>query len=883
MDFISKMKSQASKSIKTIVLPESEDIRVLKGAEIVLREKFAKIILLGDEEKIIEKAVENDIEISGAKIINPLDSNKISEYADVLYDLRKAKGMTYNDALELLENNSRYYATMMVKCGDADGFVSGATHPTADTLRPALQIIKGAKGVETVSAFFIMQTRNYELGDNGVYIFADCGMVENPTAEQLSDIALTASQSYYELINDEGEAKVAMLSYSTKGSAKSDLTEKVIRATKIAQGKDPDLLIDGELQLDAAIVPEIQEMKAPGSPIKGNANILGYQQGNADTDYLIQRLEKVSKYGELAEQRVKKLGQAMDAVNEASGKNLSGATESQLKNVQKQVNSIQKAMSKLHNQGLIDDTQLQRSSTILTEIEKRIEDIRDPKKKNVTGFTEKMINDLEQLSNISGVASSEIQQYLDVLRNGDSTVQDIEAAIKGLNAALHENELNTRLTIQQFSQFLGALSSLYYAFNSLSNIGSIIKNDDLDRAEKFKQIIGSLVMGLPMLVTAISNIGVIKDVFTKMGLFISRFKSELSEYLIQMGKVGAATKVLKSLSEQEQKTLLVEAGVRNMNVKSLTAEEKIMVFNTAAKKGNKIANDALSKSNIKLRGTLEALKTVSPFGWISTAITAITLITTAVVKFRNEAQKATAQHRSDYAEKILEESKKASEALHQEYENTKTLVEEYKRLREEYTDPEDIDELRRRIYELSQQYGIHIDTLQLMTSNYEELDEMMNQLLADISGKQAAADLELINREIDALVAKMKSIQADNNHPFLNLFLQCQNITEIILEKVEEIIEKITGVEIPDWMRDFVRKPVNVGFGVSAANKNLLADSSETVQGVISVSNSGQLELDEEKFAKYSKEQKEEVKEWIEENYSENDSIWSGIMKIFDH
>ena len=301
MDFISKMKSQASKSIKTIVLPESEDIRVLKGAEIVLREKFAKIILLGDEEKIIEKAVENDIEISGAKIINPLDSNKISEYADVLYDLRKAKGMTYNDALELLENNSRYYATMMVKCGDADGFVSGATHPTADTLRPALQIIKGAKGVETVSAFFIMQTRNYELGDNGVYIFADCGMVENPTAEQLSDIALTASQSYYELINDEGEAKVAMLSYSTKGSAKSDLTEKVIRATKIAQGKDPDLLIDGELQLDAAIVPEIQEMKAPGSPIKGNANILVFPDLDAgNIGYkLVQRFANAKAYGPL--------------------------------------------------------------------------------------------------------------------------------------------------------------------------------------------------------------------------------------------------------------------------------------------------------------------------------------------------------------------------------------------------------------------------------------------------------------------------------------------------------------------------------------------------------------------------------------------------------
>ena len=301
MGFINRMKSQASKSIKTIVLPESDDVRVLQGAEIVLKEKFAKIVLLGDEDTILEKARKNNIDISEAKIINPTESNKLAEYADTLYDLRKAKGMTYNEALELLENNSRYFATMMVKCGDADGFVSGANHPTADTLRPALQIIKGAKGITTVSGFFVMQTRNYDLGDNGVFIFADSGVVENPNAEQLSDIALASSQSYYELVDDEGEARVAMLSYSTKGSAKSELTEKVIRATKIAQGKDPDLIIDGELQLDAAIIPEIQKMKAPNSPVEGKANILVFPDLNAgNIGYkLVQRFGRAEAYGPL--------------------------------------------------------------------------------------------------------------------------------------------------------------------------------------------------------------------------------------------------------------------------------------------------------------------------------------------------------------------------------------------------------------------------------------------------------------------------------------------------------------------------------------------------------------------------------------------------------
>lgn len=303
MDFIEKIKEQAKQEIKSIILPETEDLRVLKGTEIVLSEKTANIILLGDEEKIQKLAKDNNINIDGAKIINPLKSEKLDTYVDALYELRKAKGMTKEQAKELLTTNSRYFATMMVKLGDADGFVSGASHPTSDTLKPVLQIIKGRPGVKTVSAFFIMCLPDNEFGEDGVFIYADCGMNENPTDEQLADIAITSSESFKELVNPNGIPKIAMLSYSTKGSAHSELTEKVVRATELAHNKAPELLVDGELQLDAAIIPEVAKMKAPDSPVAGNANILVFPDLNAgNIGYkLTQRLAHAKAFGPLCQ------------------------------------------------------------------------------------------------------------------------------------------------------------------------------------------------------------------------------------------------------------------------------------------------------------------------------------------------------------------------------------------------------------------------------------------------------------------------------------------------------------------------------------------------------------------------------------------------------
>lgn len=302
MTFIDRVKQRAKEEIKTIVLPEANDIRVLQAAEQILKEEFAKIVLIGNEDEIQKIANENNINISKAKIVNPITSTKHAEYVNLLYELRKEKGMTKEKAEELV-NDPVYFGTLMLKdeTSEADGLVSGAAHSTSDTLRPALQILKTAPNTKLVSAFFVMVVPECESGEKGTFIFGDSGLNENPTAEQLSEIAISSSKSFKQLV--EKEPKVAMLSYSTHGSAKSELTEKVINATNKVKEKMPELLVDGELQLDAAIIPEIAKSKAPNSPIKGEANVLIFPNLDAgNIGYkLVQRLGKAEAYGPLCQ------------------------------------------------------------------------------------------------------------------------------------------------------------------------------------------------------------------------------------------------------------------------------------------------------------------------------------------------------------------------------------------------------------------------------------------------------------------------------------------------------------------------------------------------------------------------------------------------------
>ena len=300
MSFIEEVKKKAKSNLKTIVLPESTDKRVLEATDQILKEGFAKIVLLGNKSEILKKAAEFGCNIEKASIIDIETSENLSEYANGLYELRKNKGMTLKQANELIKD-SVYYGMMMVKLGHADGLVSGAAHSTADTLRPALQILKTAPNTKLVSAFFLMIVPNCELGEQGTFVFGDCGLNENPDSEALSEIAISSAKSFEQLTGKQ--SKIAMLSYSTYGSAKSELTEKVINATKLVKEKSPELLVDGELQLDAAIIPEISASKAPNSPLKGMANTLIFPDLNAgNIGYkLVQRLAKAEAYGPLCQ------------------------------------------------------------------------------------------------------------------------------------------------------------------------------------------------------------------------------------------------------------------------------------------------------------------------------------------------------------------------------------------------------------------------------------------------------------------------------------------------------------------------------------------------------------------------------------------------------
>lgn len=300
MSFIEKIKEKASKNIKTIVLPEAEEIRTLKAVEIINKEKFAKVILIGSKEKVNEVLKAENINIGDTTIIEPEKSEEKEEYANTLYELRKAKGMTKEEASKLILNPV-YFGMMMVKLGKADGLVSGAVHSTADTLRPALQIIKTAPETKIVSTFVAMDIPNCEFGENGLFFFSDCGLNQNPNSEELAQIAISTAKSFESLV--ETKPKIAMLSYSTMGSAKAEEVTKVQEATKIAKMEAPELMLDGEMQLDAAIVPSIGKSKAPQSNVAGNANVLIFpnlEAGNIGYK-LVERLAKAEAYGPICQ------------------------------------------------------------------------------------------------------------------------------------------------------------------------------------------------------------------------------------------------------------------------------------------------------------------------------------------------------------------------------------------------------------------------------------------------------------------------------------------------------------------------------------------------------------------------------------------------------
>ena len=299
MAFIDTIKAKAKQDKKTIILPESMDRRTYEAAAQILEEDFANLIIIGTPEEVAENS--KGLDISKATIIDPHTYEKTQEYIDLFVELRKNKGRTPEKAKETIFNDYCYYGCLMIKAGHADGLVSGACHSTANTLRPCLQIVKTKPGTKLVSAFFLMVVPDCEFGEEGTFVFSDCGLNQNPTPDELAAIAGSSAESFKLLVGKE--PKVAMLSHSTKGSAKHADVDKVVEATRIAKENYPELKLDGEMQLDAAIVPSVGASKAPGSDVAGQANVLIFPDLDAgNIGYkLVQRLAKAEAYGPMTQ------------------------------------------------------------------------------------------------------------------------------------------------------------------------------------------------------------------------------------------------------------------------------------------------------------------------------------------------------------------------------------------------------------------------------------------------------------------------------------------------------------------------------------------------------------------------------------------------------
>ncbi len=297
MSFIDGIKERAKQNVKTIVLPETEDARTLEAASKVLQQKIANVILIGNKEKVLADAKAQGLDLSEVPVVDPANCDKFDTYAQTLFELRKAKGMTEEAAKDALLNNYLMFGVMMVKMGDADGMVAGACHATPDVLRPSLQVLKTAPDADLVSAFFIIDVPNCEYGANGTFLFADSGLNQDPNPQELASIAKSSAKSFELLVGKE--ARIAMLSHSTKGSAKHALVDKMVEATNITKEKYPELKVDGELQFDAAVVPSVGASKAPGSDVAGSANVMIFPNLDAgNIGYKIaQRLAKADAFG----------------------------------------------------------------------------------------------------------------------------------------------------------------------------------------------------------------------------------------------------------------------------------------------------------------------------------------------------------------------------------------------------------------------------------------------------------------------------------------------------------------------------------------------------------------------------------------------------------
>ena len=493
---------------------------------------------------------------------------------------------------------------------------------------------------------------------------------------------------------------------------------------------------------------------------------------------------------------------------------------------------------------------------------------------------------IKQLMRDATKAGDAAESFLNKMLNVNNSLStaDFSGPFKKLQAFLQEAQIQN--SINNLVNGFAALGQFGSALTSLSHSFDVVGDSSLTTKEKVVQFISSFGMGISMLISSLTRLPMLLEGLNAIPKAFNLIDLAFKSWTGSINKVVGAEKVLASMNDEEIKTLYQRLGIQQAVNEELTEESAEIIFDTAVKEGNIAATEHLNKSSLGLKTILTGLNPV--ILGVTIAITALTLAVAASAK----AQQQAAKHAMEDAQTQYKASQEKAEAINQEYENIKKLIDAYQELREEY-DASQVDALKRRIFELSQEYDVHIDMVQLMNASYEELDEIMDKLLQDISGEKTTADLEVLNDHLEAIVAEMKSIQADENHPIIDLFLKLSSLIDNIQLKWHDFVEDLTGIDVPDWVMQItsilgtmnygIVNPIGVlSKGVRSRNAFNLKNSGENVQGVISMSSSGTLEFDEEKFAKYTKEQQDDVLKWLEVNYSENEGLINSALNIID-
>ena len=548
-----------------------------------------------------------------------------------------------------------------------------------------------------------------------------------------------------------------------------------------------------------------------------------------------------------------------------------GSNTEAVNNFNESISNTENLINELNKQGLFQNV----STDKINEIQQSLNGL-----KNATGPDEarQHLENLKRALEQCGPEAENMVKELLKINEAGSKV-NFDAPAQSLQRFLQQAEMQNFIT--NLTSGVSAVGQFASGINSLSHSFDILGDSSLSTSEKITQFLSSTAMGFTMLVSSLTNLPNLFNGLSKVPGLVQQLNYHMTAWAEGIDKTVIAEKYLANMNDEQITALYKRIGIQKAATAELTADEYAKIADTMATEGNVIVTEELTAANVRLNTVLSKLwKTLLANPWVLVAASLTVVLTT--ITAINKAHRNAAKSAAEAAEAEYQAAKETADATKEQYENVKKLVDAYKELKEEYS-ADQVNDLKQRIYELSQEYDVNIDMVELMGASYEELDGIMNRLLQDISSQNVADSLSAVNAQIASIVAEMNSIQLENNHPILDFMMQLSNWTEKVRDNVYDFVEKLTGFEIPTEWHTIFGVGGSWGAGPLAYNKSTLAQAPQTVQDVISLNDSGQLELYEELFAEYTEEQQKIVEDWVKSNYTDSDSIMAGYVGMLDH